>query len=152
MSPFKFSLERVRQLRERIEKEAAMNLARAQEAQRDAHEATARAEADAARACEALANPVGGSARVGDLRPIAMLRDQLQRAAATASEAETTAKANVADERRSLGSAIQARRVLDRLRVRQHDAWKVAESREDSAAMDEATRARAVIDNFNRRS
>ncbi len=152
MTPFKFSLERVRQLRERAEKEAALNLARAQVAENEAREQTAEAEARARCASEALSAQPGNATRIGDLRPIAMLREQLGVAAEQAAAGHVQAQAQVVDEKRSLGAAMQARRMLDRLREKKLDHWKVDAGREEMAVMDEVARTRALQDDSNRRA
>ncbi len=152
MTPFKFSLERVRQLRERAEKEAALNLARAQVAERAAHEETATAEARAQRASEALSAQPGQVTRIGDLRPIAMLRDRLGAAAVEAAQEHVHAQAHVDDGQRTLGTAMQARRILDRLREKKLGDWKVDADREELAVMDEVARTRALHDDSNRRA
>ena len=152
MTPFKFGLERIRQLRERTEKEAALNLARAQNAEREAQEATREAEARTQRASEALSGAPGQSIRVGDLQPIAMLRDQLGASAEQAAEAHAQTRAVVDDGQRALGAAMQARRMLDRLREKKLEHWKVDAGREEMAVMDEVARTRALQDDSNRRA
>ncbi len=152
MTPFKFSLERVRQLRERAEKEAAINLARARVSERAAHEATSDADARARAASEALSAAPGQATRIGDLQPLAMLREQLGVAAERAAEQHAQAQSHVDSGQQLLGAAMQARRMLDRLREKQLDSWKEQAGREDMAVMDEVARTRALHDDSNRRA
>jgi flagellar export protein FliJ len=151
MSPFKFSLERVRQLREKAEKEAALNLARAQAAERDAHEAAQAAHRRSVEAMHAVSRTPGSSATVGEMHPMQLLKDALGEAQAAAAEHAVRATDLTQQEARSLGQAMQARRVLDRLREKQLDAWKVDAGREALAEMDEVARTRAALDDSNRR-
>ena len=152
MSPFKFSLERVRQLRERMEKEAALNLARAQQLEGAANAAHLDAAARQVDAADRLVAKPGTTVAVGDLRPVAMLRERLAEVTAQAADLHASAHADVAKGTRALGSAMQQRRVLDRLREKQHTQWKAGENREDLAVMDEVARARAALDDLNRRT
>ena len=152
MTPFKFSLERVRQLRERMEQEAALHLARAQQvegAAQAAHEVAAARQFDAA---DRLVGKPGTSVGVGELRPMVMLRERLTEATAHAATLQASAHAEVEQGARALSEAMQQRRVLDRLRDKKHTQWKAEENREDLGVMDEVARARAALDDLNRRS
>ena len=83
---------------------------------------------------------------------MAMLRERLAEVTAHAADVQASAHADVANGTRTLGSAMQQRRVLDRLRDKQHTQWKTGENREDLAVMDEVARARAALDDLNRRT
>lgn len=152
MSTFKFSLERVRQLRQRAEKEAAINLARAQVTEHEAQATAEHAAEQTRRASEVLSKTPGSVTKIGELQPMALLRERLGEVERAAEKAQADATAQVAVGTRTLGAAMQARRALDRLHDKQLGSWKADESRDELAVMDEIARVRASHDDPNRRS
>ena len=141
---FRFRLQRVLDLRARVEQDAARALASAQEAA-----ATARAELAAIEAVRAelaaTANPGAGHS-VGTLRTVGFLLGRMDEQVVVA-EASTAAAERTANERRDvLQLAWRDRRTLDRLRERHHDAWKGAEAALDRQTMDEVALARFTQD------
>jgi flagellar export protein FliJ len=137
---FRFGLQRVLDLRARVEQDAARALAGAREA-----EAAARAEQDALAARRAAlaaeADPAQG-ATVGAMHLMGFLLgrmdEQVTAAAAQAAEAEQTVTAR----HLALQAAWRDRRTLDLLRERRLDEWKGATAALDRQTMDEIALAR----------
>lgn len=138
---FRFSLQRVLELRRMREQARAVELAEAQLRVRDALEA-----------CQRLADargsvPVQAATEVG-LRPAGQLQgyagvaeligEHLRHSLDLAAAAEREA----ADSLARFEDSMRDRRVLDRLRDRQLNDWQVEERRVDTQEMDEIALAR----------
>jgi flagellar FliJ protein len=139
---FKFRLQRLLDLRELAERQAAISLATAQSA-----EAEARREQDAVLALRAstrehLLPPAGSACRVAELRQVSMLLDRLDAGKAQAEYKVSKAENQVHQKQVQLGETVTKRRVLDRLKERQRDAWRIADERTERAVMDDIGRAR----------
>lgn len=139
---FRFSLQRVLDLRERQQRDAATALAAAT----DLAEAARRAEADILTARAELASsvlaPTRMGAPVGSLRTTAFLLDRLDSQAAVAGAAVDAASATVTDREHALHAAYRDRRALDRLRERHHVAWQQGAVSTDRQQMDEIALSR----------
>lgn len=146
---FRFSLQRVLELRRMREQARAAELAEAQGRARDALDAcqrlaAARESVPLATAASTMARPAGdlqGYAGVAELIG-EHLRHSLERAAA--------AERDAADSLVRFEESLRDRRVLDRLRDRQHTDWMVEERRTDTQAMDELALTRHVRGNGGR--
>ncbi len=134
---FKFRLQRILELRELAEQAKARTLASAQDAAevaRREHEtlaemhASSRAEVDSAQRAEP---------RVGHLRQLGLVLQALDERVLAAGETVRAADDDVADARKLLDVAARDRRVLDRLKGRHTDQWKVDEAHKDRLQMDE---------------
>ena len=139
---FKFRLQRLLDLRELAEREAAIALATAQNA-----EAEARREKDAIVALrsttrEHLLPPAGSQCRVAELRQISMLLERLDVGKAQAEYKVSKAENQVQQKQVQLGETVTNRRVLDRLKERQRESWRVADDRAQRTVMDDIGRAR----------
>ena len=133
---FRFPLQRVLDLRQRQERDAATALAAAHDAAaaaRDAEHALLSARAELA---AALA-PAGPGAAVGALRTTAFLIGRLDAEAQAAGAAADAADAAVSDREQALRAAYRDRRALDRLRERHHVAWQGGAVAADRQQMDE---------------
>jgi flagellar FliJ protein len=139
---FKFRLQRVLELREQKEQQVATALAeardRADAARADAH----RLAAVRAAGGEQLAGAPSVGRSVGELRQLAFVLDQLDLRIATAEGVVAQRDADVVRHQADLNAAFQDRRVLDRLREKHLDAWKVGEVQLDRQTMDEIALAR----------
>ena len=135
---FKFRLQRVLDLRERKERDAATALVSAEEAADGARRE--RAELELARqelaARRAPQTPAGGLS-VGELRNLGFLLERLDERVAVAATAAAAAEAAVAERRGELQLAFRDRRTLDRLRDRHRDQHRSAEAAADRQLMDE---------------
>jgi flagellar FliJ protein len=152
---FRFRLQRVLDLRERKERDAATALVAAEE-----QAEVARAEQEsllAARqvlAHHALANPAApneltgdaesptGDVSVGALRTLQFLLGRLDERVEAAASAALSAEHAVTQKQDELRSAFRDRRALDRLRERDLESWKAAESAADRNLMDDIALAR----------
>ena len=144
---FRFRLQRVLDLRARVERDAATALVSAQEAAEAARAEEERLQAARAQLAASLTTGMamsGGSPSaalpapsVGELRNLGFLLERMDQRVAGAA-AETAAAAQVVESREdALRAAYRDRRTLDRLRERHHDAFRAAEAQADRTAMDE---------------
>jgi flagellar FliJ protein len=137
---FRFRLQRVLDLRARVEQDAARALAGAREA-----EQAARAEQDAleARRAElaAQADPAAG-ATVGAMHLMGFLLGRMDEQVTAAAAQAAQAAETVTARHLALQTAWRDRRALDLLRERRLDEWKGATAALDRLTMDEIALAR----------
>ena len=136
---FRFRLQRVLDLRERRERDAATALAQAQEA---ADAARRDAAALAAARAELAAADVGVGVPVGALHNLGFLLDRMDERVAVAGAVVRAAEGTVGEREGALRAAFRDRRTLDRLRERHQDAWRAGAAAADRQAMDEIALAR----------
>lgn len=134
MSQFRFRLQRLLEIRQRTEREAATRLV---DATNEADAARrARSELASVRAAGREQFLVSAPSPVGMLHNLsyvlARLDERLESAATTVAAAEHS----VAKVEGELREAFRARHILDRLRDRQHDEWKISAANADRATMD----------------
>lgn len=133
MTPFRFRLQRLLELRERHERDTAVRLAEARAAaaaRRAVHEELAAAH-DAGR--DRLRS---SGAPAGELQALGVMLGELERHVQSAASAARSADEAVAGVEADLQAATQARRVLDRLRERRAEEWRAVVAAEDLARMD----------------
>lgn len=139
---FRFPLQRVLELRERQQRDAAAALAVAH----DAADAARRAEDAILSARAELASaglaPATAGAPVGTLRTTAFLLDRLDEQMQVAGAASEAAAAAVSDREHALYAAYRDRRALDRLRERHRTAWQTGAVAADRQQMDEIALSR----------
>ena len=133
---FRFRLQRVLEIRERTEQEAAGKLAEAREHAAAASQACEALEAMQADSRVRLAAFPGNARSVGELQRAGLLLDQLGQQVAAAREALGAAEARVEQSLSEYTAAFQDRRVLDKLRERHLESWRGAEVQGDRVAMD----------------
>lgn len=134
---FKFRLQRILELREQAEQAKARALASAQDAaeaarrERDAladlHKSS-RAELDAAQNAEP---------RIGHLQQLGFVLQSLDARLESAGDSVRAADEIVEGARKLLDDAARDRRVLDRLKDRHTDQWRIEEAHKDRVGMDE---------------
>jgi flagellar FliJ protein len=152
---FRFRLQRVLDMRERTERDAATALVAAEE-----QAELARAEQERLRAARevlahhALANPTAsqeltgeepsasGDVSVGALRTLQFLLGRLDERVEAAADAAASAEDVVSQKQDALRSAFRDRRALDRLREKQLEDWKAAASAADRNLMDDIALSR----------
>lgn len=137
MSRFSFRLQRVLDLKEKVEQEKASELARAQAQSDQAQEALAALAAVRAAGAQQLAAAHGSHLTVGQLQNLGFVLGQIDAQVTRASDDADSAASAVRGAQAELTTALQQRRVLDRLRERQLDQWQHAESHADLQAMDD---------------
>jgi len=130
---FKFRLQRVLDLRAKREEEAATELAEAREA---AEQARLAAEALRNAREQAAAAGVPGARPVGYLQNASYLLAQIDQQVDAARQAAHEAEGVVRERFAAFATAFQERRVLDKLREKDHDAWRAAAVQLDRATMD----------------
>lgn len=133
---FQFRLQRVLELREKTEQEAATRLAEARDQAEAAHAAYALLESIHEQGIEARARAQGAPRTAGQLQNASYVIEHLNRQLQEAHGVTEAANANV---HRLLGEftvAFQDRRVLDRLKERKHEEWKADAVQTDREQMD----------------
>ncbi len=142
MSRYSFRLQRLLDLRQMKEREAAGSAAAARAAAEtaDAHEAGITALRDTTRQ-EMLPAP-GQTVRVADLHEVVFLVKALDGHVEDAKQASLAAERKVQEKQAALGVAMQHRRILDRLKERRADEWRVDDTRQERDVMDEIARGR----------
>lgn len=144
MSVFRFRLQRVLELREKSERQAAGRLAEARDAADAARQAQHTLEAMREQGARNLAVAQGGASTAGVLQNLSYVIEHLNRQIQEAHSVAATADENV---RRLLGeftAAVQERRVLDRLRERKREEWRADEVDADRQLMDGIALSRFV--------
>lgn len=130
---FRFSLQRILELRERKEQAAASELEAARMAAEQAHARVE--ELEARRAQGAAARNVRGIT-VGELRNAGFLLEQLDHHVVQARGTAAQADALVSSRLAEFQVACQERQVLDRLREKHLEEWRSQEVQQDRQLMD----------------
>jgi flagellar FliJ protein len=133
---FKFPLQRLLDLKARREQEMARQLA---EAQRVADAESARRDSLSALRQESVAQVAShatGPTSVGALVSLASAVSQIEARIDVATERVATAAHDVALKTGDLSSAMRERQVLDRLRDRKLEQFRVEDQRQDQQTMD----------------
>jgi flagellar FliJ protein len=144
MAGFRFKLQKILELRARLEKESAVRL---NAARIDAEAAQRALEAlEAARRGKAQESGQSGAAvQAGELQRHALVAQQLDLHLAVASEAMDEADARVDNLEVEFSDALTRRRVLDKLREKHLQLWQTDEVQRDRATMDAIAIARHVL-------
>jgi flagellar export protein FliJ len=140
MGAFKFRLQSVLELREQSEREAAGKLA---DAENKADEARiAQRALESIRQSGAEAMHTAHAPTVGQMKTIGYVLEQLNHHIADAQTRVAAAEQVVTQARTDLTSALQARRVLSRLRDKHFENWKAEDNAQEMKQMDEFALAR----------
>jgi flagellar FliJ protein len=137
MSAFKFRLQQVLELREETEKQVAAKLAEAETAADEARLAQKALETIRQRGSQAMRNAHASEPTVGQLKTIGYVIEQLNHHIVDAQSRVDVAELVVVQARTDLTSALQARRVLSRLRDRHFANWRVEDNAQEMRQMDE---------------
>jgi flagellar FliJ protein len=141
---FSFRMQRLLTLREKAERQAAIDLATAQAAHASARTAADVIDAQRAAAREAARTPLGEARTVSAIRQAAILLEQLDGRQMQADALVRSADEQVHARVGVLGERVRERRVLDRLRDRQHDEWRTDADRRERELMDGLARSRGA--------
>ena len=141
MGAFKFRLQSVLEIRERDERDAGAKLADAENRVDEARMAQKALESIRESGSEAM-HAAHASQTVGQMRTIGYVLDQLTHHIAEAQTRVDAAEQVVTQARSDLTSALQARRVLSRLREKHFDNWKTEDNAQEMKQMDEFALAR----------
>ena len=137
MSAFKFRLQQVLELREQQEKHVATKLAAAETAADEARVAQQALETIQQSGATALRAAHSSEPTIGQLRSIGFVIEQLNHHIVNAQTKVEAAEQVVTQVQKDLTSALQARRVLSRLRDRHFTAWRTEDNAQDLRRMDE---------------
>lgn len=144
MSAFKFSLQQVLEIREQSEKTAAARLAEAEAVADEARVAQRALETIQEHGSRALHTAHASQPTIGQLKTLGYVIEQLNHHIADAQTRVESAEQTVSEKRTDLTSALQARRVLTRLRDRHFTTWRTADNAEQMRQMDELALSRFV--------
>lgn len=144
MSAFKFRLQQVLELRQQTEKQAAAKLAEAETAADEARVAKRALESIQQGGSQALRNAHANEPTIGQLKTIGYVIEQLNHHIVDAQTRVDSAEQTVSETRTDLTSALQARRVLSRLRDRHFASWRVEDNAQQMRQMDELALSRFV--------
>lgn len=139
---FKFRLQRLLDLRQLAERDAAIALATARNAEEEARREKDAISARRAATRALLLPPAGSHCRVSELRQVAVLLERLDAGTAQAEYQLSKAANQVHQKQVQLGETVTNRRTLDRLKERQRESWRIADDRSERAVMDDIGRAR----------
>jgi len=142
MSAFKFRLQQVLELREQHEKQVAAKLAEAESAADEARVAQKALETIRQNGSQALRSAHGSEPTIGQLKTIGYVIEQLNHHIIDAQTRVEMAEQVVSQARTDLTSALQARRVLSRLRDRHFANWRVEDNAQQLRQMDELALSR----------
>lgn len=135
-SRFSFRLQRVLDLRQQHEQAVAGRLGAASEAAADARAAMDALAAVRQASGADLARAHGAATPVGALHQKERLIASLDAHLDVAEQELASREAHVEVVRDELNSAMQARRIISRLREKREDEWRVSRTRADRTAMD----------------
>lgn len=150
-SDFRFSLQRLLGLRKLAELDAGVELATARRAEDEARQERDVLVTQRAEARDALLPAAGTRRVVSAMKTVALLMERIDRQARNAGEAVANAEHDVHERRQHLNDAVKDRRILDRLRERQHEQWHESGLRAEREVMDDFARS-AFIASSNQTS
>jgi flagellar export protein FliJ len=136
MSEFRFRLQKVLELRERLANESATRLAAARTEADRAMSLMKELEQARARGVEKAGETMNGNTSAGELQRIALLIEQLDEHLEAAETAHREAGEKVTDLAGAFERAFTERQVIERLRERKLADWRETEGRADQATMD----------------
>ena len=137
MKRFTFRLERIRQLRDRVERERAAELGRAIRDELERADVLAGAERDFTRAGESAAEVAGATTLVaGMLANFDLVRDEAARRIDDAERMFEAAQVKVGEERQRHGEARRDLRVVERLKERRYATWRELDTRDEQKESD----------------
>jgi flagellar FliJ protein len=142
MSAFKFRLQQVLELREKQEMQSAAKLAEAESVADEARVAKSVLESIQNSGARALHEAHAAEPTVGHLKTIGYVIEQLSNHIVGAQSRVDAAEQLVDQTRTELTSALQARRVLSRLRERHLASWRVEDNAQTMRQMDELALSR----------
>lgn len=142
MSGFKFRLQQVLELREMEEKQIAAKLAEAESAADEARVAQKALESIRQSGSQALRTAHASEPTIGQLKTIGYVIEQMNHHIIQAQTRVDIAEKVVTQAKSDLTSALQARRVLSRLRDRHFQSWRVEDNAQEMRQMDELALSR----------
>lgn len=139
MNPFKFRLQRLLELRSLHEQQTAVRLSEARESAAEKREMHDELTATRDQGRDGL---LASAAPAGELQALSVLLEQLDLHVEAAASEMVKADKAVEGVEVDLRAALQARRILDRLRERRRDEWQAEGVASDRAQMDDVALTR----------
>jgi flagellar FliJ protein len=139
---FRFRLQQVLDLREKQERHLATQLASALGAERAAKDTLNGLRAEREAGAEGVQD--GQAHSVGELANLAFIMQQLDDRIAGANDVVSAANDSVSQVQEALTTAFKDRRVLDRLRERHEETYRVTAEQTDRRTMDDIALSRFV--------
>ncbi|SRR5665213_1319085 len=139
---FRFRLQQVLDIREEQERHLATQLAAALGAEQAAKDALDGLRAEREAGAEGAQD--GQSHSVGELTNLAFIMQQLDGQITDANDIVSAANNSVSQVKEALTAAFKDRRVLDRLRERHEETYRVTAEQTDRRAMDDIALSRFV--------
>lgn len=136
MSGFRFKLQKVLDLRQRLEKESATRLVTAREEAAQAQAALEALRQAWRQGVEEAGRTAETPVSAGELQQLSMLISQLEAHLEAAQTASQEADAHVHEMLVEFERAFKDRQVMDKLRERQHATWAENVNRQDQMAID----------------
>ena len=136
MNAFIFRLERLFQLRAKVEKQRAQDLARAVRDEQEHGAAVARAAERLDRSREQVAARTAEIANAGTLRNLGITVEAAARQVKEAEGAHQAALENVEVEEQKFGVARMERRVVERLKEKRREVWATESARSEQKELD----------------
>ena len=141
MKRFAFRLERLRELRVRAERDRAAALGAAMREEQEHRDALADAREALERTGDQAADAAGGGAlAAGMLNNFGLARGAAEQRVDSVSRSLEAASARVDEERERWGEARRDLRVLEKLKEKRFDDWRVESSRAEQKETDEVAR------------
>jgi flagellar protein FliJ len=133
---FRFSLQRVLDIRAQTEQTAAVHLAEAKSRLQQANDQKAEIEGALEEGIARLSTGAESAPTVGEMRSRCYVLAQLDERLARAQHGIVAAEAEEEQRREEFATAFRDRRVLDRLKERHLEAWREEAVKADLATMD----------------
>ncbi len=137
MSPFRFRLQKLLELRQFSEREKAAVLANAQQAAAQAQEVRDAIAAARSAGLAQLATAHAGAGSAGELQRLHAVLAQLESHVNVAEEAAFAAEQNLGDAKQAFTAAAQARHAIEQLRERRLHEWRTTAADVEQKQMDE---------------
>lgn len=144
MGRFRFRLQRVLDIRAKTEEEAALRLAAARGAEEAAREAAAEMEATRDNGARRAASLAGQKIQIGQIQNLRFVVERLNVEVEQAHREAAEAAKEVGVRLNEFSDAFRDRQVLDKLKDRALENWKVEEVQADRQSMDNIALARFV--------
>lgn len=142
MKGFRFRLEQLLDLRAAAEEETARKLADARHTVTGARNMVDRILRSESELREQVGRALRGTGNVGAVQNLDIVREQLARQRVAAEAQLSEAEARLAEAIAAHQQAHQEREILDRLRARRSEEWRIETQRREQSILDEVARGR----------
>lgn len=143
MRGFRFRLEQLLDLRTAAEEETARKLAEARQAVGGAKSSVDRILRSESELRKQVGRAMRGTGTVGAVQNLVVVREQLARQRLAAEAELSRAEGHLAEALENHRQAHREREILDRLRTRRSEEWRLEAHRREQAVLDESGRGRS---------